>query len=87
MNCDSDSVKTHKFQQYVFTKCLPQLFIYMHAVFRSNDTGSSLTNACTCMQVCGSKGLAAMLIIKRLTDVTTEVNRMNVLHVGYEACK
>ena len=69
---------------------LPNVFhkyLFMHAVFRSNDTGSSLTNACICMQVCGSKDLAAMLTIKRLIDVTTEVNRMNVLHAGCEECK
>ena len=39
------------------------------------------------MQVCGSKGLAVMLAIKRLIDVTTELNRMNVLHAGCEECK
>ena len=49
--------------------------------------GSSPTNACTHVQVCGSNGSAAMLAANRSTGVTLEVNRRNPLPVGNEAYK
>ena len=47
--------------------------------------GSSPTNACTFVQVCGSNGSAAMLAASRSTGVTPEVNLRNTLPVGNEA--
>ena len=49
--------------------------------------GSSPTNACTHVQVCGSNGSAAMLAANRSTGVTPEVNLRNTLPVGNEAYK
>ena len=49
--------------------------------------GSSATNACTHVQVCGSNGSAAMLAANRSTGVTPEVNLRNTLPVGNEAYK
>ena len=49
--------------------------------------GSSPTNACTYVQVCGWNGSAAMLAANRSTGVTPEVNLRNTLPVGNEAYK
>ena len=49
--------------------------------------GSSPTNACIHVQVCGSNGLAAILATKKSEDVTLEVNLRNLLHTSDEEHK
>ena len=49
--------------------------------------GSSPTDACRHVQVCGSNGSTTMLATERLAGVTPKMNLRHSLHVGDEACK